>query len=70
MASAHDTQIRPKFTWRFLAVDKSTPDMRPIILYTNAPTEEEARENCPGWILYFAARLPLHIPESMGVNHA
>lgn len=70
MAEQQHTQTRPKFTWRFLAVDKSTPDMRPIILYANAPTEEEARENCPGWILYFAARLPLFTPEIKRGNHA
>ena len=70
MAESQSTQTRPKFTWRFLAVDKSTPGMRPITLYTNAPTEEEARDNLPGLILYFAARLPLHIPEPVGVNHA
>lgn len=68
MASAHDNQTRPKFTWRFLAVEAANPDMRPITLYTNAPTEEEARENCAGWVLYFAARFPLHVPEIQGVS--
>lgn len=70
MAEQQHTQTRSKFTWRFLAVGESTPDMRPVVLYTNATTEKEARDNCPGWSLYFAARLPLHTPEIMGVRHA
>ena len=70
MAEQQHTQTRSKFTWRFLAVGESTPEMRPVILYTNATTEKEARDNCPGWVLYFAARFPLHVPEIQGVRHA
>nr|WP_313958368.1 host cell division inhibitor Icd-like protein [Citrobacter sp. Marseille-Q6884] len=60
MADNHSTQTRPKFTWRFLAVPIIAPNAKPIVLYTNATSEQRARDNCPGWLLFFAARLPLH----------
>lgn len=59
MAKPQCNQTHPKFTWRFLAVPSITPDIKPIVLYTNAYTEQDARNNCPGWMLFFAARLPL-----------
>lgn len=59
MAKPQCNQTHPKFTWRFLAVPTITPDIKPIVLYTNASTEQDARNNCPGWMLFFAARLPL-----------
>lgn len=59
MAESQSTQTRLKFTWRFLAVPAIAPDTKPIVLYTNATTEQAARDNCPGWMLFFAARLPV-----------
>lgn len=77
MAELQHTQTRPLvtyntkfFTWRFFAVPVSHPEARPIVLYTNAHTEAEARQSLPGWLLFFAARLPLFTPEIKGVNHA
>lgn len=58
MADSQHTQTRLKFTWRFLAVPVIAPDTKPIVLYTNATSEQDARANCPGWLLFFAARLP------------
>lgn len=58
MACIKHTQNHPKFTWRFLTVSRS--GARPIKIYINASTEEEARHNLPECILYFSARLPLH----------
>jgi hypothetical protein len=59
MAGSQHTQTHLKFTWRFLAVPITTPDINPIVLYTNAANEQDARDNCPGWMLFFAARLPV-----------
>ncbi|WP_193216300.1 host cell division inhibitor Icd-like protein [Buttiauxella massiliensis] len=59
MAESQSTQTRLKFTWRFLAVPAIAPDTKPIVLYTNAASEQDARDNCPGWLLFFAARLPV-----------
>lgn len=59
MAESQSTQTRLKFTWRFLAVPVIAPDTKPIVLYTNATSEQDARDNCPGWLLFFAARLPV-----------
>ncbi|MFB1118264.1 host cell division inhibitor Icd-like protein [Dickeya dadantii] len=59
MADTQSTQTHPKFTWRFLAVPVKHPDIKPIILHTNATSEEDARQTCPGWLLFFAARLPV-----------
>jgi hypothetical protein len=59
MAESQSTQTRLKFTWRFLAVPVIAPDTKPIVLYTNATSEQDARANCPGWLLFFAARLPV-----------
>ncbi|BEN51573.1 hypothetical protein SMKC057_36850 [Serratia marcescens] len=56
MADIKSTQTRLEFTWRFLA----TTGARITVVYTNACTESEARANCPGWKLVFAARFPLH----------
>ncbi|WP_414618501.1 host cell division inhibitor Icd-like protein [Serratia liquefaciens] len=56
MADIKSTQTRLEFTWRFLA----TTGARITVVYTNACTESEARANCPGWKLIFAARFPLH----------
>lgn len=47
------------FSWHFLAVPVSNPDSRPIALFTTAQSEAHARENCPGWLLFLVARLPV-----------
>lgn len=52
-------QGRNNYTWRFLAVSKSYPNTQAIAVYTNAPTEAEARSQIQGCVLYFAARLPV-----------
>ncbi|PPE61941.1 Icd-like protein [Pectobacterium brasiliense] len=51
-------QGRNNYTWRFLAVPKSYPNIRAIAVYITAPTEAEARSQMQGWVLYFSARLP------------
>lgn len=60
MADIQSTQTHPKFTWRFLAVPISTPGATPIVVYTNASSEVEARFRLNDWHLFFAfaARLP------------
>ncbi|KAB8311963.1 host cell division inhibitor Icd-like protein [Erwinia endophytica] len=69
MADTQSTQTHPKFTWRFLAVPVAFPDAKPIVLHSNASSVTEARQNWPGWELFFAARLPVvdmlpaHLPE-------
>jgi hypothetical protein len=60
MAEQQSTQTHPEFTWRFLGKPQNHPETRAIVILTNATSEAEARANCPGWELIFAARLPLH----------
>ncbi|WP_074428745.1 host cell division inhibitor Icd-like protein [Edwardsiella tarda] len=50
--------IPNKAIWRFLAVPVSAPDVSPIVLQVIASSEQEARDSNPGWLLFFAARLP------------
>ncbi|WHP31733.1 host cell division inhibitor Icd-like protein [Trabulsiella odontotermitis] len=51
-------QGRNNYTWRFISMIAGCQSQRYIIVYTNAASEEEARANCPGIHLVFAARLP------------
>ena len=44
-----------KFTWLFLATPKKH-DCSPIVLRTQADSEEAARNTFPGWDLIFAAK--------------
>ncbi|WP_339353032.1 host cell division inhibitor Icd-like protein, partial [Klebsiella pneumoniae] len=46
----------PKFTWLFLATPKKH-DCSPIVLRTQADSEEAARNTFPGWDLVFAAKI-------------
>ena len=61
---------RLKFTWRFLSISERFPDAKPLVIYVNASSEQEARDTMPGVNLIFAARLPFHAFQVMGVNHA
>lgn len=45
-----------KFTWLFLATPKKH-DCSPIVLRTQADSEEAARDTFPGWNLTFAAKI-------------
>ncbi|EPF6666625.1 TPA: host cell division inhibitor Icd-like protein [Klebsiella pneumoniae] len=51
---------RLKFTWRFLSISERFPDAKPLVIYVNASSEQEARDTMPGVNLIFAARLPFH----------
>lgn len=59
MADNQSTQTRPKFTWRFLALNRHDKKARPCRLSVEAATEREARSIlAPHFILSLAARLP------------
>lgn len=51
----------PKFTWLFLATPKKH-DCSPIVLRTQADSEEAARNTFPGWDLIFAAKIRTESP--------
>lgn len=66
MAEAQSTQTRPKFQYRFLAIDRANRKATPCRLTVEAYTEHEARLIlCAHFILSLAARLP-----AQGVIHA
>lgn len=69
MAESQHTQSRPEFTWRFLSVSARSPEAKPIVIYVNASSEHEARDTMPGVHLIFAARLPFHAFQVLGVHH-
>lgn len=59
MAGTQHTQTRPKFQYRFLAIDRANRKATPCRLTVEAHTEQEARLIlCAHFILSFAARLP------------
>lgn len=59
MADNQSTQTRPKFTWRFLALNRHDKKSRPCRLSVEAANEREARSILsPHFILSLAARLP------------
>lgn len=60
MAELQHTQTRPEFTWRFLSASERYPTAKPLVIYVNASSEQEARDTMPGVNLIFAARLPFH----------
>lgn len=60
MAEQQHTQTRPEFTWRFLSASERYPTAKPLVIYVNASSEQEARDTMPGVNLIFAARLPFH----------
>ncbi|VAC60762.1 Uncharacterised protein [Enterobacter hormaechei] len=70
MAELQHTQTRPEFTWRFLSVSERYPTAKPLVIYVNASSEQEARDTMPGVNLIFAARLPFHVFQVMEVRHA
>lgn len=50
-----------KFTWLFLGTPKGQ-NCTPIVLRTNAATEEDARTSFCGWDLTFAAKIRTESP--------
>ena len=70
MACIQHTQTRPEFTWRFLSASERYPTAKPLVIYVNASSEQEARETMPGVNLIFAARLPFHDLRVVEVCHA
>lgn len=52
---------KTKFTWLFLATPKKH-DCTPIVLRTQADSEEAARNTFPGWDLTFAAKIRTEAP--------
>ncbi len=70
MAESQHTQTRPEFTWRFLSTSKRYPTEKPLVIYVNASSEQEARDTMPGVSLVFAARLPYNACQVLEVRHA
>ncbi|WP_370939821.1 host cell division inhibitor Icd-like protein [Enterobacter hormaechei] len=70
MAENQSTQTRPEFTWRFISASERYPTAKPLVIYVNASSEQEARNTMPGVNLIFAARLPFHAFQVMEVRHA
>lgn len=70
MAELQSTQTRPEFTWRFISASERYPIAKPLVIYVNASSEQEARDTMPGVNLIFAARLPFHAFQVMEVRHA
>lgn len=53
MASAHDTQTHPEFTWRFLILGEFSNQ----IICVTASTEREARSKAPeGYVCILSCR--------------
>lgn len=60
MAKPQCNQTHPKFTWRFLALNRHDKKATPCRLSVEASTEREARKIlAPHFILSLAARLPV-----------
>lgn len=60
MADQQHTQTHPKFTWRFLALNRHDIKAKPCRLSVEAATEREARRIlAPHFILSLAARVPV-----------
>lgn len=55
------THTKTKFTWLFLATPKKH-ECTPIVLRTQADSEEAARNTFPGWDLVFAAKIRTESP--------
>ena len=60
MAELQSTQTRPEFTWRFLSASERYPTAKPLVIYVNASSEQEARNTMPGVNLF-----SLHASHSM-----
>lgn len=69
MADQQHTQTHPKFTWRFLSISERSPVARPLVIYVNASSEQEARDTMPGVSLILDSRLPYHAFQAMEVRH-
>jgi hypothetical protein len=48
MAGSQHTQTHPEFTWRFLSTSERYPTAKPLVIYVNASSEQEARDTMPG----------------------
>lgn len=60
MADQQHTQTHPKFTWRFLALNRHDIKAKPCRLSVEAATEREARRIlAPHYILSLSARVPV-----------
>ncbi|HCF8657740.1 host cell division inhibitor Icd-like protein [Atlantibacter hermannii] len=60
MADQQHTQTHPKFTWRFLAINRHDKNAKLCRLSVEATTEREARRIlAPHFILSLAARMPV-----------
>lgn len=60
MAELQHTQTRPKYQYRFLALNRHDKKAKPCRLSVEAATEREARSIlAPHFILSLAARLPV-----------
>lgn len=70
MADKQHTQTRPEFTWRFISASERYSTAKPLVIYVNASSEQEASETMPGVNLIFAARLPFHDFRVVEVCHA
>lgn len=70
MADQQHTQTRPEFTWRFLSTSERYPTAKPLVIYVNASSEQEARDTMPGVNLIFTARLPYRTFQILEVRHA
>lgn len=65
MADTQSTQTRPKYHFRFLAIDRANRKALPSCISVDASSEREARRVlAPYFILSLAARLPIR-----GANH-
>lgn len=61
-----NTPPRPAFTWLFLATPTGHPNVTPIVVRTEANTEDEARKRFIGWSLVFAAQIRTGTPYQVG----
>ncbi len=48
MAEHQHTQTHPEFTWRFLSTSERYPTAKPLVIYVNASSEQEAVTLCRG----------------------
>lgn len=69
MAGSQHTQTHPKFTWHFLSTSERYPTAKPLVIYVNASSEQEARDTMPEVSLILDSRLPYHAFQAMEVRH-
>ncbi|WP_261093530.1 host cell division inhibitor Icd-like protein [Serratia quinivorans] len=69
MADIQSTQTRPKYHFRFLALDRANRKAAPCCISVDASSECEARRVlAPYFILFLAARLPVYGGNSLTVS--